>query len=703
MVGLSSDSRDNHLNMGFGKQMSLVRRLTLGGVAAAALGVAAVASANPPAPSIKPANVAARSVWIEAGDFSLLTRAMDAADSSQWSQVRSLLGRISDPGAQALVRWRILTDGSAGSGFNELRDALEEFKDWPDRDKIEDQMEILISRSGLTADDRIAWLSARGPRTSEGVLALTDAYNSQGRREDMVRVAREAWRTRPMSGDALRTLQAQFGSEFSQEDHYARADMFLWRGDTGSAQALLPKLSSGRKAVIEARVALIRNTKQIDKLVKAVPDAYADDAGLLYERARHAERRGKTSDEQSFLLRINGETAPAVGRENIWSEKQSVVRRMIRERNFSTAYQLAAGHGLSQGESFRDAEWMAGWLALSRLNDAKKAETHFRVFGAGVQTPISIARAQYWLGEALSAQGRAEEAQAAYVAGAKYPFVFYGQLAAEKAGVLAPELKMLDLGSHTAPTDLERADFARRPAVRASILLAESGRLASFERFHFALDDVLTTPVEHQMLFDIAAGYLEMRAAVRGAKAGLGRGIVAPDAVFPILPLPPSPRSGSAEPAMVLALSRQESEFNHRAISSADARGLMQMIPRYAQAEAKMVGIPFRASWLTDDPQYNLRLGRGFLDDLVDDYGGSYILAAAAYNAGPSRARQWIQDFGDPRAGTDPVDWIECIPFAETRNYVQRVLENTLVYRHRLTGQPVEITLSADLKRGRPR
>ena len=414
----------------------------------------------------------------------------------------------------------------------------------------------------------------------------------------MIRVAREAWRTRAMSSTSAATIQSLYGAEFTQEDHFARADMFLWRRDTASAQALLPKLSSGRKAVVAARVALIRNTKQIDKLVGAVPQAYADDAGLLYDRARHAERRNRDADELSLLLRINGEGAPEVGRENIWDEKQSVVRRMIRERNYATAYQLAAGHGLSGGEAFRDAEWMAGWLALSKLGDAKKAEIHFTVFGAGVQTPISIARAQYWLGEALSAQGRKDEAQAAYEAGAKYPFVFYGQLAAEKAGVLKPELKMLNLGSHTAPTDEERAEFARRPAVRASILLAEAGRLASFERFHFALDDVLTTSAEHQMLFDIAAGYLEMRAAVRGAKAGLGRGIVAPDAVFPVLPLPNSPRSGAAEPAMVLALTRQESEFNHRAISSADARGLMQMIPRYAQAEARMVGAT-AAPWVS--------------------------------------------------------------------------------------------------------
>jgi hypothetical protein len=278
---------------GFGKQMSWVRRVSLGCVAVAALGTAAVAFANPPAPSLKPAAAAAaKSVWIEAADFSLLVRALDAADANQWSQVKTLLGRISDPAAQALVRWRILTDGNGGSGFNELRAAVEEFKDWPDRDKIEDQMEITIQRSPLTAEERISWLAARGPRTGEGVLALADAYNSQGRTDDMYRVAREAWRTRPMGSETARTLQAMYGAQLTEDDHYARADMFLWRGDTASAQAMVSKLSSGRKAVIEARIALIKNGRNIDKLVGAVPQAYADDAGLLYERARHAERQG---------------------------------------------------------------------------------------------------------------------------------------------------------------------------------------------------------------------------------------------------------------------------------------------------------------------------------------------------------------------------------------------------------------------------
>ncbi len=704
------DSRDNHFMTGFGKRrlgrkrrkakgVGLLRGLVSGMTLAAAC--VATAAANPPAPSLKPVQ-ALKSSWIADSDFSLLVRALDAADSDQWSQVRSLLSRIGDPTAQSLVRWRLATNGNAGMGFSELSRAAEEFRGWPDSNLIAEQMELTIGYSGLTPDERIAWLTAQGPRTGEGVLALADAYARAGRSEDGVKAAVEAWRTRAMSASAAQQIQSRYGGDLTAEDHYARADMFLWRGDTRSAQALLPKLTAGCKAVIEARIGLMRNAKNIDRLVNAVPSAYSEDPGLLYERARWNERRGRASEELNLLLRIKGEAAPAVGRESIWAEKQSVMRRMIREGNHATAYELAAGHGLTQGEAFRDAEWVAGWLALDKLGDAVKAENHFRVFAAGVATPISVSRAQYWLGKALERQGRLEEASAAYEAAAAYPYVFYGQLAAEKARERKPELGRLAFSQLTTPTDEERAAFARRPGVRAAILLAETGRIATFERFSFALDDTLTTPAEHQMLYDIAAGYLEMRAAVRGAKAGLGRGLVAPDAVFPILDLPASPRSGSAEPAMVLALARQESEFNHRAVSSADARGLMQMIPRYAQAEARMVGLPFRQNWLTDDPQYNLRLGRGFLDDLVDEFGGSYVLAAAAYNAGPSRARQWIRDLGDPRAGADPVDWIESIPFAETRNYVQRVLENTIVYRHRLTGQPVEIRLSEDLRRGRP-
>ena len=692
-------ARDNHPEEGFGKHMSRLAYLFT------AVSLAAIGSGSalglPSAPSLKPRETI-EAASLPKSEFEILLRALTAAEEERWQDVRSAIPRLTDPAAKLLLRWEIATDGDSGLGFTELQDALETFSDWPDRARIFEAAEIRISRSSLTATERVTWLLARGPQTGDGILALADAYESLGRREDMERVVRAAWRGRALSNDQAEALRTRYGAFLTKEDYAARVDMLLWRSSIKAAQSFLPNLSPGARRAAEARIGLMTNKKNVDSLLEAVPEDFASDPGLLTEQARWNERRGRPAEEQKLLLRVRATDAPVVGREAIWKERHTVIRRLLRERDYATAYLLARDHGLDQGEGFRDAEWLAGWLALARRREPTQAEAHFRRLASTPGTPISTARAHYWLGEALLAQDRREDADAAYREAARHPFTFYGQLAAERLAQKQPEARLIAFAPTPSPTPEQRTEFRMRPAVRAAVFLADSGRLATFERFVSQLDDTLTSPLEHQMLFDIAQGYLETRAAVRSGKAGLARGIVAPDAVFPVLELPKSPRTGSAEPALVLALSRQESEFNPRAVSSADARGMMQMIPRYAEAEARLVGLPFRKSWLTDDPTYNFRLGRGFLDDLVDDFNGSYILAAAAYNAGPSRAKQWIADFGDPRAGADPVEWIESIPFSETRNYVQRVMENLQVYRHRLTGEPTVISLSDDLRRGRP-
>ena len=419
---------------GFGKQMSRLGRGLLAAIAFGTLSGAltgAAAAENPSAPSLKP--VATRqSPWMETGEFTLLTRALDYADDGRWTEVRSALDRLKDPGAQALLRWRLATDSGYAMGFSELTKALEEFMGWPDYENLVSQAELVIRRSSLTSDERIAWLKTSGPRTGEGILALADAYNSAGKTEDMKQTIRSAYRTRAMNNTVASDMQSIYGGELSSEDHWARADMFLWRSDIRSAQALLPKMSAGRKKLTEARIGLMQNKKGVDKLVDAVPDEYRNDPGLVFDRARWNERRGRDSTELDMLLKITGSSAPEVGRERIWEEKQTVMRRLIRERDFRTAYTLAADHGLLPGEAFRDAEWTAGWIALQKLNDAPKAEAHFRTFLAGVVTPISVARGQYWLGEVLTAQQKIPEAQTAYEAAAKFPYVFYGQLAAEK-------------------------------------------------------------------------------------------------------------------------------------------------------------------------------------------------------------------------------------------------------------------------------
>lgn len=692
---------DIPLRCDFGKRAAALRQAIVVGFAGlVAGGFLSSAFAMPTAPSLKPKQGVV-STLVQPSELAALNRALEAADANRWSEVRSALARASDEGMKSLLRWRIVTDGNSGASFGELLDAMEEFKGWPAYSQIIEQAESACLTSRAPAEQKLAFLTAQEPRTSKGALALANVYTDLGRRDEAEAVVRQAWRSRPLSDGADRDLLSRFGGVLTADDYAARVDYLLWRGEVTDAQALLPRLPEGARLAAQARIALHKNQKSVDDLVERVPAEYASDPGLLYERARWRERRSLEQGELEMLLDIKGTDAAPAGREAIWQEKNQVIRRLIRLRDYRTAYKLTQDHGLSDGEAFRNAEWLAGWLALSKLKEPAAAERHFRKFLDGVSTPISVARGQYWLGEVLSAQNRSLEALAAYEAAAKYNYVFYGQLAAEKVASAKPEVRLFQLISLPLPTDEQRTAFSTRPDVRAAILLAELGRLSDFERFTFAVDDILETPIDHQMFSDIAHRFLQPKAAVRSAKAGLGRGLIAPDAVFPVLDLPRSTRNGSAEDAMVLALARQESEFNPLAISGANARGLMQIVPRWAQAEARSVGLPFRQSWLTDDPDYNLRLGRGFLDDLVNEFNGSYLLAAAAYNAGPSRVRQWMADFGDPRApGVDPVDWIESIPFEETRNYVQRILENTIVYRNRLTGQPVEIKLSSDLKRG---
>lgn len=661
---------------------------------------APVAAALPTSPSIKPAP-APSSNLLNPSDATALEEALQYADRGRWSQVAAVASRIHDETAQKLARWRQARDINSGMSIGQRQSAAGELAAWPRHGEILSAIEGQIGQSDLTANQRIDWLTEHAPRTGEGVLALADAYDSMARRNELQALITEAWGTKQLSGSAEQVILGRYGNLLSSEDHWRRVDMLLWRGRLSDAQTHLSRLSAGRRALAEARIAVRRNRRGVDNYVQAVPDEYANDPGLTHERARWRERRGRDQGQLEMLLQLRGADAAPVGRMPIWTEKHAEIRRLIREGDDQSAYQLTLDHGMTSGEGFRDAEWTAGWLALTRLNDPARAEQHFRVFGDGVSTPISVARARYWLGRALAAQRRNTEAESAFLEAAAYNYVYYGQLAAEEVSDIRPDTLLIGLPSVAAPTDAARDAFRQRPEVRAAALLAELGRLGEFERFSNALDDQLETAEEHRLLFELGQEALHMRAAIRGAKAGLGRGLLDAPSTYPILALPRSSRNGAAEDAMVLALSRQESEFHATAVSSANARGLMQMVPRYARAEARQVGLPFRESWLTDDPIYNLRLGRGFLDELVDQFDGSYVLAAAAYNAGPSRARQWIRDLGDPRSpDVDVVDWIEQIPFGETRNYVQRVLENTQVYRHRLAGEPVRTQLSRDLKRG---
>jgi len=676
-------------------------KLKLAIFGAAILSSAAYAT-TPTAPSLKPPIVFDSSV-VSAEDAAAFHRALKAADDKDWADLRRQYTSASNPAVSDFALWHLATKAETLAGFDTLDIALTRLASWPRMGRVRTSAEEAIRNSALLASERVAWFEARGGASSgEGKAVYANALSETGQPGKALDVAREAWRASVLKRATEREILTRYGSDLNGNDHEARVDFLLWggRGYTGAAARLKPKLSASYRKLVDARIALIsRRGSGVDAKVGAVPASLKNDPGLMFNRAQWRRKRARNqSGATSLLVQINGADVPANGRDNLWDERNIAVRVALKAGQNETAYQLAAPHGMTSGGDFADAEWTAGWIALRMLNEPEKAATHFKSLREGVSTPISLARADYWHGRALEAMGDDEGATQSYKAAAVHNFAYYGQLAAERIG----QTQLL-FSNTQEPTDEERDAFRNRSEITALRLLGEANEKRLFRQFAYHIDDQLQTATEQLLLAEIGNEYQVPDVGVRGGKAGLGRGIIAPEAAYPVVSYPLQ-REVSVENALVLALSRQESELNPRAISHANAHGLMQMLPSTARAQARRERLPYRTSWLTDDPGYNMTLGASHLDDLLAQFNGSYIMTAAAYNAGASRPKKWVREYGDPRLGEiDPIDWVEFIPFSETRNYVQRVLENVQVYRHRLSGEATQIQITDDLARGKLR
>ena len=672
----------------------MMRPLVLSAVLFATAGLAAAAGV-PEAPSLKPQRTYASQVT-DARNAEILHKALRAANKYDWKTVAKLQKQTNDRDVQNLIMWVRASQGVPGMGFSEVSEALDILSDWPRQTAMRRRAEEIIELSSLNHQARIDWLMDSGPISGAGKLALANSLQATGDSGKALEAARDAWHNNSFNGDVKRQILARYGNRFTQEDHQARAEFLLWTGQTTAASQMKSLLSSDYRKLVDARIALARGWRGVDTKIKAVPDHLQDNPGLLYERARWRRKRGNQTGATPLLTGIDGNKIPPAGRSRLWDERNIALRRDLKDNNYHRAYQLAAPHGMSSGADFAAAEWMSGWIALRLTDQPERGLGHFEEMSAAVSTPISLSRGNYWVGRAADVVGETEKADQAYRAAADHKYTYYGQLAAERL-----EDTKLYFPDSSEPTAEDIDAFEAHPQVRALRLLGETGNERLFRQFAYHLDDLLEREADFILLARLAKDYKVPDIGVRGAKSGLARGIVATDAAYPVVAYPLL-REPQVERPLMLALSRQESEMNPGAISHAGARGLMQFMPSTARTEARANGLPYRTSWLTDDPGYNMTLGGAHLDTLLRQFNGSYIMTAAAYNAGASRPRRWVKDYGDPREGQiDPIDWVEFIPFSETRNYVQRVLENTQVYRHRLQGEPVEIQIEEDLERGR--
>lgn len=576
----------------------------------------------------------------------------------------------------------------AGRGtFSEAIQFIESNSDWPGlallRKKAEADMPI-----GSRSTEIIAFFQNRPPQTGRGARALIAAYRAQGDIEAAHDNAVLTWRTMILSAEDESALIGAYG-DLLKDHHEARLDMLLWRGVTNGAERMLPRVNDGWQKLAKARLALRARKKGVNGLIDQIPKSLQADPGLAFERMQWRARNKKSADAMALIYAAS---PAALGEPEKWAGwRRSFARSEMRAGRIENAYELASQHGLSGGSHFADLEWLSGYIALTYRKDAKTALQHFLKFRGAVETPISLGRAGYWEGRAHEAMGDIEAALLAYAFGAEYQTSFYGLLAAERAGL--PMDAKLTANAEYPPW--QSTSFANSSVFHAARYFIETGKRNLAEQFVRHMTETLPAD-EIGSLGDYLLGKNEPHLAVMIGKQAARRGIVIPRAYYPVTALG---LVGSPIPhELSLAIARRESEFDPVVTSHAGARGLMQLMPATARAVASDLNIRYESDRLLTDPAYNAKLGNAYLDELLEVFDGNVVMTSAGYNAGPGRPIRWMRQRGDPRRGEiDIVDWIEHIPFDETRNYVMRVAESLPVYRAQLTGKTAPLDFVAEL------
>ncbi|MGB0497427.1 MAG: lytic transglycosylase domain-containing protein [Rubricella sp.] len=623
-----------------------------------------------------------------------LEAVFEATTASDYVGAITLAQQTGDPGVIDLVLWHRLRDGQGE--WWEYRDFLARHPDWPGLARLRREGERRIPADARPGDI-IAYFGADAPQTGIGALRLANAFRAVGREGEARETVIAAWRGLSLSPSTQGEFLADWGTVLAGQ-HEARLDHLLWEGRSSEAERMFPLVDAGWRALAEARIALRQRRNGVDALIDAVPARLASDPGLAYERFVWRDRAGLDASALELLLQRTG-SAESLGRPEEWGQRRrSFARSAFRAGDIRTAYRLASQHHSTEGYPRADMEWFAGWLALRHMGDPGRAAGHFEAFLAMVETPISVARGAYWLGRAEEARGRRDLAREMFALAARHQTTFYGQLAAQRAGI---PVDTSIIGNRSGPT-WRNAAFTRDPRLAMADIATRGGDWITAELFLTRLALDARDPAEIELIAQYAIDrYGRADTAVRLSKDAALDGRVFADTAYPVTEL--ATLQAIVAPEFVKAIARQESELNPEAESHAGALGLMQVMPATARSVAGEIGLPYSRDRLTQDWQYNAQIGTAYLAGLLDEFDGAVILAAAGYNAGPGRPRSWMERFGDPRrmSPDDAVDWIESIPFNETRNYVMRVVEAIHIYRLRLGGQAVPWQIEEDITSGR--
>jgi soluble lytic murein transglycosylase len=594
-----------------------------------------------------------------------------------------------------IVDWLIAISGDPQVPSSRIADVSKRLSDWPGQALLHLRFEQAIAREKPSSADVITALGGTKPTSEEAAIVLARAYRDAGRDGDAGAVIRDLWSRTSLSAAAEKTILAEFSGLLLPADHQGRMDSLLYAGMSDAALRTAMQLDPDQQALAQAVVATIKGQSTAQKLLDALPATVKNDPVAIYSRVQVLRRANRIHDAAMLLVSAAPSDPKAlVNPDAWWVERRLISRDLIDAGDPKLAYQIAAGH-VGESPALRaEAEFHAGWYALEFLHDPKTAMTHFAAIATASSTPLSASRSEYWLGRAATAAGDKAGGATHYQKAATYPTTYYGELALAKlgqpnAGLAAPP---------AADTDTA-ARFNGRELVQAIQHLTTEGVTDEIALFYRSLASSLTDPAELALLAKLADDNGEHELALQVGVTAATRFSGDAALAFPIAAIPDSAATPTVERSLVFSVARQESSFDVSAASAAGAFGLLQLLPSTAKASARKLGVAYSQDRLTSDAGYNATLGAVYLGSLVGDFNGSYVLGLAAYNAGAARVADWIKKYGDPRdPKVDVVDWIERIPYTETRNYVERVMENLEPYRSRLGAPPTSI--EADLKRG---
>ena len=620
-------------------------------------------------------------------DFNIARKAISEMQKSRWTSSLKIAKKAKDKSIYNFIKWRyLLTTGNQAS-FYDYKVFIDRNNQYPRIDRLRYLAEHKLSTSKVSPKKIIKWFTGKDPLSGYGQMILGESFILTGEKTKGINLIKKGWITAKISKNELKFFRKKFKKYLNADDYIKRADYLAWNNKYWDLRRLTRYLPKDYELLYTARHILMSKGYGVDQAIKNVPEKLKNDAGLNYDRLKWRRKKGRVDSSVEILMKIKNDKDYLVMPEKWWKEREIISRKLIYKKKYEIAYKITSEHGMTVGAEFAEAEWMSGWIALSFLKDPLIAKDHFHNFYKNVSYPISTSRGAFWLGRTYEKLGNKEQSLKWYQKASKYLTTYYGQLAF---------LKLNPNGKFTLNDSMEvdnkyRYIFYNKELVKIIYLLDElkKDKYTKYILRHLANDNIKRG--SEILAAELATSIERYDFAIQVSKIASYQKRFHNQFNYPIISTPKTINGRKIpESAFILSIIRQESEFDLSANSHAGAKGLMQLMPYTAKLVSKQAKLPYSKSRLTTDPEYNINLGSHYIAGLILQYDGAYPFATAAYNAGPNRVKYWKKINKDPqKKQVDYVDWVELIKFRETRNYVQRVLENYNVYRYILEKKPI--------------